>query len=74
MTMRNSSTASHGSGWNSAARPRGLASVNTMQQRQQDQPDIACEQQQAEIEREQEPAAALALADRAPIVQQRQRP
>ncbi len=40
----------------------------------QDQPDITGEQQQTEIERQQEPIAAFAFADRAPVMQQRQRP
>ena len=44
------------------------------EQRDQDQPDVTCEQQEAEIERKQEPIAAFAFADRAPIVQQRQCP
>ena len=43
-------------------------------QRDEDEPDVAREQQQAEIERQQKPGAAPALAHRAPIVQQRQRP
>ena len=56
------------------ARPRAARQREHDQQRDQDQPDIARQQQQAEIEREQEPVAALAFADRAPVVQQRQRP
>ena len=40
----------------------------------EDQAGIARQQQQAEIERQQEPGAAPALAHRAPIMQQRQRP
>ena len=72
--MRNSSSASHGSGWNSARAPARASQREHQQQRDQDQPDIACQQQQAEIDRKQEPVAALAFADRAPVVQQRQRP
>src|SRR3974390_2654267 len=41
------------------------------EQRDENQPDIAREQQEAEIEREQKPIAALAVANRAPVMQQR---
>jgi hypothetical protein len=43
-------------------------------QRDQHQPDITRQKQQAEIEREQKPVTALTLPDRAPVIQQRQGP
>ena len=43
-------------------------------QHEQDDAEVIRQQQQAEIDRQQEPVAAFVLAERAPIVQQRERP
>ncbi len=72
-TMANSSSAIHGSTMQERA-PRRRGEREYDEQHEQDHADIARQQQQAEIDRQQEPVAARALAGGAPVVQQRQRP
>ena len=56
-------------------RPRALVQKRKQhEQSDQDQPDIGREQQQPDLDREQQPVGPAALADRAPIVQQDDRP
>ena len=72
--MAMSGSASHGSGCDRARRPRAVTNVNTTISAIRISPTVIGEQQQAEIDAEQEPIAALVLADGAPVMQQRQRP